>query len=203
MLPALDVDAYERNLRAVIDRCRALGARVVLLTTPAKPDIPLVVNEVPVAADGATRYVVQDAWLGGLLEDAGFDHLVDDPAYEALLREAATRQPELPLPVFRMMELARLRGDSLQTRELDASWRSLDHERRTLRAYMNRVRGLDDAPDVDVVDLEQELQAVGDEAAIAALYLDFVHLDLEGQKVVAQAVATAIARRLMAARDRS
>jgi lysophospholipase L1-like esterase len=204
------LDRYVANLTAIISRARSTGATVYLLTTPARPRVPLVINEVLVDGD---RYVTQSAWLAEWLRDAGIgdDAPLGDPVAIAALRAARAEHPSWPHLAFMLERQVRAAGDSAGAAVLEAEWRALDTERAVLARYADVVRsarssvGVDpDRPAasagaaVEVVDLEEVLAAyrASQTRNDGDLYIDFVHLDAIGHVVVATELARRIAARL-------
>jgi lysophospholipase L1-like esterase len=194
LVPRVDLRSYAENLRTMIRAARDARARVLLITTPARPGAPLSVNEEQITTPEGSRWTTQQAYLDERMAAAGVD--ADPEAQAALLREVAERYPDWVLPPFRLAELAYASGDSLEARLLDAEWRARDAERHRLEDYMDRLREVAREMNVPVVNTQAALaRAAGttDPRALDRYWLDFVHLNVDGQKVLALAVAQEIA----------
>jgi len=190
LVPRVDLEAYASNLRAIIATARATGARVILITTPARPGAPLSVSEEAVASPDGTRWTTQQAEVERVIgADPGDD-------VDGTLRALADAHPGWAVPVYRLAGRARARGDSLAARRLETEWRARDAQRHRLQDYMARLREVardERVPVVEPLDAIETAARSRDPGVLDRYWLDFVHLNVEGQKVLALAVARTIA----------
>jgi lysophospholipase L1-like esterase len=206
-VPRVSLDDYEANLREMVRGVKRAGALCLLLTTPACPSIPLVVNEVPVQADGATRWMTQESWILERLRAAGVDppRSPDDPRYLPVVRRAADEHPDWALPRYLMAEALERQGRSEEAAKAHEGWRARDGERDVLDGYMDRLGRVAREEGAVVVDVGQVLSRAAAELGRGAekgFYLDFVHLTARGHAVVATEVARIIAGHILAERTR-
>jgi lysophospholipase L1-like esterase len=198
-VPRVSVDAFEANIRAIVEACEARGTRLILVATAAKPDVPLVVNEVPFQADSTIVWMTQRRWLDEQLRRAGLavDPPSMDAAYERVLRAAVAVGPEFPLPYFALWDYLRqtARPDSIELAVLDAAWRERDVERVFFSAYMERLREVCRRENVEFVDVANVVSRDAGRSP-ADHYLDFVHLNEPGQVAMARVLTQVIGRRL-------
>lgn len=192
LVPRVGLEAYAENLRAMIAAARAARAEVVLITTPARPGAPLSVSEEKMITDDGVRWTTQQDAVSRALSGS------DAADTEAILRELGDAHPEWAVPVFQLAARARARGDTLTARRLETEWRARDTQRYRLQDYMARLREVARDERVPVVETRAAIEHAArstDPRVLDAYWLDFVHLNVEGQKVLALAVATTIAER--------
>jgi hypothetical protein len=198
-VPRVSVDAFEANIRAIIDACEAQSTRLILIATAAKPDVPLVVNEVPFQGDSTVVWMTQQRWLDEQLRRAGLpiDPPPADERYERVLRAAVAVGPEFPLPYFALWDYLRHTAapDSTELAVLEGAWRERDVERAFLSAYMERLREVCRRETVEFLDVAT---VVSRDPSLPAAdhYLDFVHLNDRGQVAMARALTQVIGRRM-------
>jgi lysophospholipase L1-like esterase len=206
-VPRVSLDEYEANLREMVHRVERTGALCLLLTTPACPSIPLVINEVPVQVDGATRWMTQESWILERLRAAGVDppRSPEDPRYLPVVRRAADEHPDWALPRYMLAEALERQGRSVEAAKAREEWRARDRERDVLGAYMNRLERVAREEGAVAVDVGQVLSRAAAELGRETekgFYLDFVHLTARGHAVLATEIARIIADHILAERTR-
>lgn len=196
-VPRVGIEAFERNLRSIVETCRRSGARPLLVATAPRPDAPLVINEVPFQGDSAIVWMTQQRWIDEQLRRAGVvgTDPTKDPAYERTLRAVIAVGPEFPLPYFALWSYLRQSAapDSAELAALEHRWRSLDRERAFLGEYMESVRELCRREVIDFLDVAWVV-AQHPGTRPGDLYLDFVHLNEAGQIAMARALTPILAR---------
>ena len=122
----VDLPEFESNLRAMVETLRARGAVPILLTTPLRPGIPLIENEVLAQEPGGAEWVTQDWWVSRQLAARGVQP--QTPAGTAALRQVLDDglrlHPDWPwLHYLRARELAIHIARVLdRIRRLDDKW---------------------------------------------------------------------------------
>lgn len=200
-VPRVDPDQFETNLRTMIRAVRSTGAVAIVLTTPVRPAVPLVINEIEVTDGDEVEWTTQDKWMRRRLNDAGIDpDAPDDPRYVSALEVMAAEHPDWPILPFMLARAHRDRGEVDAAARYEAAWRALDQERQRLETYMERARRDAEEEGAVIVDVERVLRGyLESEAGRDAptdLYIDFVHLDARGHVVVATEIARIIGNRL-------
>lgn len=188
----VDLDEFTDNLRRIVETVRARGAVPILMTTPLRPGIPLIENEVPAEEGGRQVWVTQDWWVSRQLESRGVrpDQAAGTEALRQVLDAGLRRYPDWPwLHYLRAGELERA-GDAAGARaELERA-ATTDAERRVLEAYNDRVREAARASGAELVDLAREFATRG----AMSLFNDVVHPSASGHKLIAELLAAEIER---------
>jgi lysophospholipase L1-like esterase len=188
----VDLPDFEANLRAMVETTRARGAVPILLTTPLRPGIPLIENEVLAQEPGGTAWVTQDWWVSRQLAARGVRPQTPEgtEALRQVLDDGLRRHPDWPwLHYLRARELARA-GDAAGARaELQLAV-AMDAERRVMGAYNDRVRAVSAALGVELVDLAREFES----RASMPLFNDAVHPSPTGHQLIAELLAAHIER---------
>jgi lysophospholipase L1-like esterase len=178
---------FEENLRDMVALAREHGSRVVLLTTPLRPRVPLTENEVLVSIDGEPRWVTQTWWVENAMRQRGLDvHQGGTPQHQAVLRDIIQQHPEWPWPHFLLARELRDAGDEQGMRRELLRSRQLDNERAVMQTYNDTVRRVAQDLDVPLVDLAHafpERQLV---------FNDVVHPNAEGHARIAALLAERI-----------
>jgi lysophospholipase L1-like esterase len=188
----VDLPEFESNLRAMIETSRARGAMPILLTTPLRPGIPLIENEVLAQEPGGAEWVTQDWWVSRQLAARGVQPQTPEgtAALRQVLDDGLRRHPDWPwLHYLCARELARA-GDAAGARAELQQAVATDAERRVMDAYNERVRVVSQALGVELVDLAREFEA----RASTPLFNDVVHPNPMGHKLIAELLAARIER---------
>jgi len=199
-VPRVDADRYEANLRALTREARMLGAEVMLVTTPARPTVPLVVNEERVEGPDGPRWVSQQRWVEERLVAEGVvpPDQPEHPRYVPVLLRAMEEHPEWAILPYLVARALDAQGREEEVPPLEARWRSLDVGRDDLARYEARLRRVAEEEGAVLIDVQALLDAaareLGQEPPLDA-FVDFVHLDGPGHVVVATEIARHLAPR--------
>jgi len=189
-VPRVSVPDHANNLRAIARLARGAGAALIVVMTPVRPAVPLVVNEVKI--DGT--WVAQEAWLRARLTSAGVTNVdsVGSPEYLDVVMAAEKERPDWPLLPFMIARSLEKLGRTAEAAAYDARWRSIDRERAELERYMDAARSVARDEGARLIETREVLQAYLDgegRGSATDLYLDFVHLDGRGHVVLATEIA--------------
>lgn len=201
-VPRVSPERYAENVAGIVETAAHAGAPVLLVTTPVRPSVPLVVNEVPVSENGASEWMTQDAWIRRKLAAAGVSaDAISDDAYVRVVERAMTTHPEWPILPFLRARAADARGERTLAAVYEQKWRELDGERAVLTRYFDVLGEIAARrPDVRVVDAGRALEAYARETSgvsAADLFIDFVHLNPIGHVVVATEVTRVIVEQIL------
>ena len=197
-------EAYEKNIGAIADLCRDLGATLHLLTTPPNPDVPFVISEVPVMVGGERMWMTEREWFHRELENGGVSapYPVDDPRCLPIVEAAIAKHPDWATLHFMRSKYLLARGDREAALKALRTSLSLDAERVRVRGYMDRLREVAlTRPHVSLVDVEVALDRWAEANGVAnvgELYFDFVHLAERGHVAIATELASQIGAQLVA-----
>lgn len=188
----VDVNTFEDNLRRMVEAARAAGTIPILMTTPLRPGVPLIENEVPVTVEGKPRWVTQDWWVNEQLGGRGLDveRAGGTEALRQFLDAALQEHPDWAyLHYLRARELERA-GDVAGARAALAQVALHDGERSLLGQYNERVRMVARSLQVELVDLARLFEA----RPSLHLFNDVVHPSAAGHALIAQALVATLRR---------
>lgn len=176
-------DAFEENLRAMVLRIRGAGAVPILLTTPLRPGVPLIQNEVRAQVDGHEEWVTQSWWVRHELarqgltvaSAAGSDALLD------VLTAGIARHPDWPYLHWLQARELHERGDEAGAAAARRRARELDAERRVMDDYNRRVRTVARELDAPLLDLAETFASEEPKP----LFIDVVHPNRAGHRLIA------------------
>ncbi len=195
-VPRVSPEQHQANVAAIAELCRDVGAPLYLLTTPPKPDIPVVLNEVPIEENGVRIWMTQSAWLDRELERAGVPspRPPDDPRCLSVVEDAIARHPDWAMLHFMHSRFLLAAGDRDGAIAAHRQAMSHDTQRAQLRGYMDRqLRVAESHPHVTQVDVGAAIDRWVRENRITTageLYFDFVHLGERGHAVIATELAS-------------
>jgi lysophospholipase L1-like esterase len=178
-------DAFAANLRAIARAARQNGATPIFMTTPLRPDVPLIENEVQAAVDGRETWVTQDWWLARTLESSGLQLPADSgkPAVRRALEAAILEHPTWPYLHWVQARELHAAGEIDAARAALARARQLDAERQTMSTYNDRVRDVAASEAGVLLDLEQAFTDAG------SPFIDVVHPNGDGHRRIAALLA--------------
>jgi lysophospholipase L1-like esterase len=186
------LEEFEENLRDMVAAARAAGAEPILLTTPLRPGIPLVQNEVPLEVDGRQTWVTQDWWVTQQLQSRGMQ-LGEAAGTEELRRFLAWALQQHPdwayLHFLQARELERA-GDRAGARAAMAQATLHDRERQVMAQYNERIRTVASTLQAELLDLERQFES----RPSPHLFHDVVHPSHAGHKLIAQKLAETLLR---------
>jgi lysophospholipase L1-like esterase len=199
-VPRVALDRFEANLRHVTRAAMERGAEVFLVTTPARPTVPLVINEVRLAGPEGPRWISQQRWIEERLAAAGVvpPDSPTDPRYLEVVTAALREHPDWAILPYLVARALDAQGREAEAVPFDARWRALDRDREALDAYNQRIRRVaadEEAVLIDVRPLLDRAARELDQAPPLDAFLDFVHLDGRGHVVVATEIARHLAPR--------
>ncbi len=186
----VDLESFESNLRAMVEAARARGAVPILMTTPLRPGVPLVENEVRIERDGKPAWVTQDWWVATELRQRGLEleGAARSEDLRRFLREALQAHPDWAyLHFLQARELERAR-DPQGARAALGRVALHDRERGVLEQYNERVRSVARSLHTELVDIARMCEA----RPSPHLFNDVVHPSPAGHKLIAQALAEAL-----------
>jgi len=192
--PTLRVDlaSFESNLRAMVEAARVRGAVPILMTTPLRPGVPLVENEVRIERDGKPAWVTQDWWVTNELRQRGLE-LEGAAGSEDLRRflvDALQAHPDWAYLHFLQAREFERAGDPQGARAALGRVALHDRERSVLEQYNERVRSVSRSLHTELVDIARMCEA----RPSPHLFNDVVHPSPAGHKLIAQALAEALLR---------
>lgn len=188
----VDVEASERNVRAVVASARSAGAsEVVLITTAVRPTVPVIVNEVRVVADGRERWVTQADWLDHVMAEAGLEppYPIGNPTYIATLQSMTNQSRDWSLPPYLLASAFRRMGRAADAAKYDALWRARDVQRTAFRAYEVVLARVAADTGATLVDSEATLRASTPDGSLPDTFVDFIHLDEAGHAIIGETLA--------------
>ncbi len=188
----VDPETFEANLRTMVEAARARGAVPILMTTPLRPGMPLVENEVRIEQDGKPAWVTQDWWVATELQKRGLDleRAVGSEDLRRFLVESLQAHPDWAyLHFLQARELERA-GDFQGARAALGRVSLHDRERGILEQYNERVRNVARSLQTELVDIARMCEA----RPSPHLFNDVVHPSPAGHKLIAQALAKALLR---------
>ncbi len=184
-------DTFEDNLRAMVTRARDAGATPLLLTTPLRPFVPLIQNEVLAEVDGRSQWVTQDWWVNRELEKRGLtlETATGTLELQEVLDAGLERYPQWPYLHFLRAREHQKAGRTQEARAALSRAAQHDSERRVMDEYAERVRSVAAALDVELIDLARTFAARRE-----LLFNDVVHPNIQGHRVIADQLAEALLR---------
>lgn len=188
----VDLDHFEENLRSMVSAARAAGAVPILVTTPLRPGIPLVENEVPLETPKGRTWVTQDWWVAQQLQSRGvqLSEVEGTQELRGFLTQAIREHPDWPyLYYLQARELERA-GDPKAARAAMSQAALHDRERQLMGRYNERVRAVARSLQVELLDLERHFEG----RPSPHLFNDVVHPSQAGHKLIAQKLAETVAR---------
>ena len=186
----VDVETFAENLRAIVQQCRVAGATPILVTTPLRPDVPLIENEVRAVVDGREMWVTQSWWLTEYLKkhNLALPASAGTPELRQALESAVQEHPDWPYPYWQLARELHAAGEVEAARQAMSLARETDAERKVMREYNDCVRRVAATEDCALVDLALEFEGA------ASPFLDVVHPDPEGHRRIAVRLAETILR---------
>ncbi|MBN1297978.1 SGNH/GDSL hydrolase family protein [bacterium] len=175
---------YRENLLDIVRKSRRIGAQPILMTTPVRPRIPLVLNSkkrIVTAGDGhktahlVTQYEFDSFWLMDATEF---------PGTEEALRRLLDQHPDIAILHYFMGLFNESRGDAEAAAESFLQAARLDDTRGTVDQYNKIVRDVareSDATLVDLVPIFSNYNRYG-------LFVDDCHPGSNGHGVIASQV---------------
>jgi len=188
----VSLEEFEDNLRRMVATARAAGAIPILVTTPLRPGIPLVENEVPLEREGKQIWVTQDYWVGEQLRAKGMD-LEKSRGTEELQRfltEALQAHPDWAYLHFLQARELESAGQVQAARAAMGQVVLHDRERQWMGKYNERVRLVARSMQVELLDLDRQFEA----RPSPHLFNDVVHPSQAGHKLIAQKLAETLLR---------
>jgi lysophospholipase L1-like esterase len=188
----VDLDDFEENLRDMVSRVRERGATPILITTPLRPDVPLIQNEVLAEMDGSPAWITQDSWVSRELRKRGvrLEDAAGTQALEDVLTLGLRLHPEWSYLHFLRGRELKIAGRPAEARAALARAAQYDEERRVMERYADRVRRIAAELAVDLVDLADTFAAQRQ-----LLFNDVVHPNRRGHRLIAdELVQTVLSR---------
>ncbi|MBN1878986.1 SGNH/GDSL hydrolase family protein [bacterium] len=177
-------EQYEKNLRSLIRGVRKIGARPILLTSPVRPEIPIVLNSrVRNVRDRSgntevvlvTQYEINGYWLMDQTDfpgsEAELDRLIAENSDIAILR------------YFKGVRLRRRGDDDQAAFEFDEA-KTLDETRRAVTIYNEITRRVSADTKTDCIDLVH----LFDNYRNNLLFVDDCHPNVNGHGLIAAAI---------------
>jgi lysophospholipase L1-like esterase len=202
-VPRVSLDEFGDNLLALHRMAREDHARVVFLTVPVRPILPLVENYQKVSF--GVRGILRPLWIRPidlaireLHADAGrivVDHffrfadispLARDPGLCERVQFLNDCYPEVALFPYLIAHCFQARGDQPRAQQALEEARRRDGERRQLEAYNERLRQLAADNGLEILDLGASFAAHAD---AHDLFLDVVHPSARGHALIASELA--------------
>ncbi len=171
---------FQRNLASIVSAAREAGCAVLLLNLPLRPEIPLVVNPIPVIKNGALVEWLRPGFIGGS------DYYVKGSFIgpTKYLEDAVSRYPEWAMAHYLLAKRYQEEGSAARAEKEFQRARETDRDRKTVSDYNEAISGIAREYGVPLVDL---VQAFRDSAA-SGLFLDERHPSPEGHRVIAQSI---------------
>jgi lysophospholipase L1-like esterase len=186
----VDVETFAENLSTIVRQTRAAGATPILMTTPLRPDVPLIENEVKASIDGRETWVTQSWWMTQHLKKHNLALPGDSgtPELRQALEGAVHEHPDWPYPYWLLARELAAAGDVEAARQAMSRAREHDAERNVMHEYNDCVRRVAATEDCALLDLAQEFEGAG------SPFLDVVHPDPAGHQRIAARLAETILR---------
>jgi len=195
----VDLDDFENNIRSTIDLARGGGATVMLVSTPTRPTVPLVTNEVEVHDADGIVWTTQTDWIAGKLRAKGLDppHQPKHPEYRRVVENVAQTHPNWAMPPYLLAAVHRNAGRTAEADDLELLWRSHDSERAVFAEYKGALERVASSTEAIFIDVDAELEKYRIQTGAETtpdLFIDFVHMDVRGHVLLATAVANELVR---------
>ncbi len=183
----VSLEHFAENLRYMVTAARSAGSEPLLLTTPLRPGIPLVENEVLTTIQGEQRWVTQEWWVQSKLQEKGMTlKSSSTPQYVAVIKSLIAEHPDWPLPHWFLARELQRQGDTAGMRREMSLVQKNDQERVVMQGYNDAVRHVADVMDVVLVDLARQFPRQ------PGLFNDVVHPSAQGHQLIATLLAESI-----------
>jgi len=174
---------FKRNLEKIIVTARKSGIKVLLIKLPLRPDIPLVINHIPILKGNKNRLLIE--WLSPAV--IGNINYFDKTEYEgsvSILEEAVEKYPQCALAHYFLAKSYRKRGQNDKAKIEFEKAREMDVDRQVVEKYNNVIEMISQDLKVPLVGLV----GLFDKRKGEELFLDERHLNESGHKIVAEEI---------------
>ncbi len=176
----VDLAEFQSNLGSIISVARESGCAVLLLNLPLRPEIPLVVNPIPVIKGGALVEWLRPAYIGGS------DYYVKGSFIgpTKYLEDAVARYPEWAMAHYLLAKRYQEEGNAARAGKEFQRARETDQDRKTVADYNEAIGGIAKQYGVPLVDLVQAFR----NSAPPGLFLDERHPSAAGHRIIARSI---------------
>jgi len=184
---------YENYLNQIIANAQSDGADVIVMTTPVRPSIPLILNAVAVTykdEDGTiyeklqAQYELDGYWL---MDARRF------PGSESELDRLIDKYPQMPILHYFKSEFARQNGDIVTAKREKQLSDSLDKDRETVDQYNELLHKISQETGATLIDLVPLFHAHED----TDLFVDDCHPNPAGHALITQTLVEYIDQNLI------
>ncbi|RJQ53759.1 MAG: hypothetical protein C4526_05985 [Nitrospiraceae bacterium] len=184
----VDLPDFRKNLKGLISAARGSGAKVILLNLPVRPDVPLVVNPVPLPGGGDGKGVewLRPAVIGG--KNYFVESAFDGPASE--LDEAVGKYPQWSLAHYFLAKKYEAAGEKEKAREEFNKAKETDVDRKVIAGYSAAVKEVAGETNVPMIDLVGVFGSMQDKS----LFLDERHTNAAAHAIIAEEIFKTLIR---------
>ncbi len=177
----VDLPEFRRNLVDIISAARKNRCRVLLLNLPLRPEIPLVVNPIPLLKDGSVVQWLRPAFIGS--SNYYVKSSFEGPTKQ--LEDAVASYPQWAMAHYLLAKRHQETGDQQRAEQEFQRARETDYDRQTVADYNQAIAGVARECGVPLVDLAR---ALGGGGAASGLFLDERHPSAAGHRRIAEAI---------------
>jgi len=183
----VNISDFKKNLREIITIAKESGAKVLVLNLPLRPEIPLVVNPIPMPRDGVNGQFVE--WLRPAIIGQGSYYAntnFEGPTSE--LEEAVRKYPQWAMAHYLLAKRYESTGQKEKAEEEFAKAKEMDIDRRIVGEY-NKI--------IEEVTMEMKTPLIDIAIAFEAqkgknLFLDERHPNSIGHRTIAEVLYHAL-----------
>jgi len=171
---------FRENLKEIVTVAREHGARVLLFNIPLRPEIPLVVNAIPIPRDGEVVEWLRPAFIGR--NNYFVKTEFEGPA--PVLEEAVKKHPQWAMAHYLLARRYEKEGHVEKAQAEFIKAREMDVDRRVIAEYNMVIEEVAKEMQVSLVDLVNAFEKRKGED----LFLDERHFSAAGYRIIAEEI---------------
>jgi lysophospholipase L1-like esterase len=183
----VDTLDFRKNLKEIISEANKSGTVILLLNLPVRPDIPLVVNAIPIPEDDKNGRVIEwlrPAVIGG--KNYYVESDFDGPA--SVLEKSIEKYPQWSLAHYFLARIYERAGDKEKAMEEFKKAKETDIDRKVIAEYNTAIREIAGEMSIPMADLVSIFESKKDQN----LFLDERHISASAHAIIAEAIYGAL-----------